>query len=45
MGVKFDIEAVVMDKACGNARPIPQSTLDRIAKKFNINTELLFSQG
>ena len=45
MGVKFEVEAVVMDKACGNARPIPKATLERIENKFGINTDLLFTEG
>ena len=45
MGVEFEIEAVVMDKACGNARPIPKATLERIESKFDINTDLLFTEG
>ena len=45
MGVKFEIEAVLMDKACGNARPIPKATLDRVGTKFDINTNLLFTKG
>ena len=34
-----------MDKACGNARPIPQTIIDRAKKELNLNTDLIFTIG
>ena len=45
MGRETYIEAIILNKACGNALPIPSDVIEKISEKFHVNPRSLFTSG
>ena len=45
MGRKSTFEAIVLDKACGDALQIPKDKLMKLCKKLSINPKTLYTNG
>ena len=45
MGVETIVEAIVLDKTCGDALPVPRDIVENLRRKHNVNAEAIYSKG